>query len=120
MRILVVEDEVKLAEIIGRVLQAERYEVDLAFDGDHGLDLALAGAYDAIVLDRMVPGLDGLELCRHLRREGIQTPVLMLTARRELPERVEGLDAGADDYLGKPFAFAELQARIRALTRRGE
>ena len=120
MRILVVEDEVKLAEIIGRVLQAERYEVDLAFDGDHGLDLALAGAYDAIVLDRMLPGLDGLELCRHLRQEGIQTPVLMLTARRELPDRVEGLDAGADDYLGKPFAFAELQARIRALTRRGE
>ena len=120
MRILVVEDEVKLAEIIGRVLQAERYEVDLAFDGDHGLDLALAGAYDAIVLDRMLPGLDGLELCRHLRQEGIQTPVLMLTARRELPERVEGLDAGADDYLGKPFAFAELLARIRALTRRGE
>jgi DNA-binding response OmpR family regulator len=120
MRILVVEDEVKLAEIIGRVLQAERYEVDLAFDGDSGLDLALAGVYDAIVLDRMLPGLDGLELCRHLRQEGIQTPVLMLTARRELPDRVEGLDAGADDYLGKPFAFAELQARIRALTRRGE
>jgi DNA-binding response OmpR family regulator len=120
MRILVVEDEVKLAEIIGRVLQAERYEVDLAFDGDSGLDLALAGVYDAIVLDRMLPGLDGLEVCRHLRHEGIQAPVLMLTARRELPERVEGLDAGADDYLGKPFAFAELLARIRALTRRGE
>ncbi len=120
MRVLVIEDEVRLAEIIGRVLQAERYEADMAFDGDAGLDLALAGAYDVIVLDRMLPGIDGLEICRHLRKEGIQTPVLMLTARRELPERVEGLDAGADDYLGKPFAFAELLARIRALTRRGE
>lgn len=120
MRLLVIEDETRLADIIGRVLQAERYEADLAYDGDTRLDLALAGSYDASVLDRMLPGMDGLEICRHLRKGGIQTPVLMLTARRELPERVEGLDAGADDYLGKPFAFDELLARIRALTRCGE
>ncbi|HET7035121.1 MAG TPA: response regulator transcription factor [Thermomicrobiaceae bacterium] len=120
MRILVVEDEVGLAEVIARVLRRERYEVDLAHDGEQGLELALAGIYDAIVLDRMLPGIDGLELSRRLRRATVHTPVLILSARRELDERVEGLDAGADDYLGKPFAFAELLARLRALTRRGE
>lgn len=120
MRILVVEDEVGLADVIARVLRRERYEVDIAHDGEQGLELALAGIYDAIVLDRMLPGIDGLELSRRLRREAVHTPVLILSARRELDERVEGLDAGADDYLGKPFAFTELLARLRALTRRGE
>jgi len=120
MQILVIEDEVRLADIIRRVLQQERYDVEVAHDGDHGLDLALTGRYDAIILDRMLPKLDGLAIIRHLRAEHIGTPVLMLTARGELPERVEGLNAGADDYLGKPFAFEELLARLRALLRRRE
>ncbi|HLI51484.1 MAG TPA: response regulator transcription factor [Thermomicrobiaceae bacterium] len=120
MRVLVVEDEARLAELIARRLRHERYDVDLAADGCEGLDRAFTGSYDVIVLDRMLPALDGLELCRWLRRSQVQTPILMLTARRELEERVEGLDAGADDYLGKPFAFSELLARIRALTRRAE
>jgi DNA-binding response OmpR family regulator len=120
MRILVVEDERQLAGIIGKVLEREHYTVELAFDGDTGNELALSGIYDAIVLDRMLPGMDGLALCRQLRDAGLNTPVLILSARRELDERVEGLDAGADDYLGKPFAFKELLARVRALTRRRE
>lgn len=120
MRVLVVEDETRLAELIARRLRHECYDVDLAADGLEGLDRALTGSYDVIVLDRMLPELDGLDLCRRLRRSQIPTPVLMLTARRELEERVEGLNAGADDYLGKPFAFSELLARIRALTRRAE
>jgi DNA-binding response OmpR family regulator len=118
MRILVVEDEVQLATMIGRVLRDQQYDVDLAHDGTWGLELALTGSYDALVLDRMLPGLDGLALCRQLREAGIATPVLILSARRDTPERVEGLDAGADDYLGKPFALTELLARVRALTRR--
>lgn len=118
MRILVVEDEVRLADIIARVLQREQYEVDVAHDGDRGLELASSDSYDAIVLDRMLPGIDGLVLCQRIRALNVATPVLILSARRELPERVEGLDAGADDYLGKPFALTELVARIRALTRR--
>lgn len=120
MRVLVVEDEPRLADLIARRLRAERYEVDVAHDGPAGLDRGLTGAYDAIVLDRMLPGLDGVEVCRQIRAARVPTPVLMLTARRELEERVEGLDAGADDYLGKPFAFSELLARLRALTRRAE
>jgi DNA-binding response OmpR family regulator len=102
------------------VLTQERYDVDLAYDGASGLDSALTGAYDALVVDRMLPGQDGLAIVRTLRAERIDTPVLMLTALSELGERVEGLDAGADDYLGKPFAFEELLARLRALTRRAE
>jgi DNA-binding response OmpR family regulator len=120
MRLLVVEDEQRLAELIARRFRSEHYDVDLAFDGDDGLTRALSGGYDAIVLDRMLPGIDGVELCRRLRRMKVETPILMLTARRELEERVEGLNAGADDYLGKPFAFSELLARVRALTRRAE
>ncbi|HVX30443.1 MAG TPA: response regulator transcription factor [Nitrolancea sp.] len=120
MRVLVVEDESRLAELIARRLRHEHFEVDLAFDGCEGFERALTGGYDVIILDRMLPGLDGIDVCRRLRRSGIQTPILMLTARRELDERVEGLEAGTDDYLGKPFAFAELLARIRALTRRAE
>jgi DNA-binding response OmpR family regulator len=120
MRVLVVEDEAQLATLIGRVLREQHYDVDLAHDGLLGLNLALSETYDAIVLDRMLPGLDGLELCRQMRDAGVATPVLILSARRETPERVEGLDAGADDYLGKPFALSELLARVRALTRRRE
>jgi DNA-binding response OmpR family regulator len=120
MRILVIEDEIRLARIIQRLLKQERFEVELAFDGDTGLNLALTGSYDALILDRMLPGQDGLEIVRALRAEGLATPVLMLTARSELPERVEGLNSGADDYLGKPFAFEELLARLRALLRRSE
>lgn len=120
MRVLVVEDEVRLAELIARRLWSEHFEVDLAYDGRDGLAPALTGSYDVIVLDRMLPEIDGLEVCRQMRRARMPTPVLILTSRRELEERVEGLDAGADDYLGKPFAFSELLARIRALTRRAE
>lgn len=120
MRLLIVEDETRLAELIARRFRTEHYEVDLAYDGSDGLTHALTGCYDAIVLDRMLPGIDGTEVCRRLRRSNVATPILMLTARRELEERVEGLDAGADDYLGKPFAFSELLARVRALTRRAE
>jgi DNA-binding response OmpR family regulator len=118
MRVLVVEDEEQLAGIVGQLLERHGYAVDLAYDGLSGLDLALTGNYDAIVLDRMLPGMDGLAVCHEMRVAGISTPVLILSARRELPERVEGLDAGADDYLGKPFALTELVARVRALTRR--
>jgi len=120
MRILLIEDERRLAQLIAQVLTQERFDVDVAYDGGEGLDLALRGTYDAIILDRMLPGRDGIVLLRALRREGIATPTLMLTARSELGERVEGLDAGADDYLGKPFAFEELLARLRALLRRAD
>jgi DNA-binding response OmpR family regulator len=120
MRILVIEDDERLARVIARVLRQERFDVELAHDGNTGLDRALTGAYDALIVDWMLPGRDGLEIIRELRAEQIATPALMLTARGELPQRVEGLDAGADDYLGKPFAFEELLARLRALLRRGE
>ncbi|HUZ02786.1 MAG TPA: response regulator transcription factor [Thermomicrobiaceae bacterium] len=120
MRVLVVEDEEKLADLVARMLKAERFDVDVALDGPTGLERAMNASFDAVVLDRMLPGMDGLEVCRRLRSARVMTPVLVLTARRELNERVQGLDAGADDYLGKPFAFSELLARLRALTRRGE
>jgi two-component system OmpR family response regulator len=120
MRILIIEDDDRLARVMARVLQQERFDVDVANDGERGLELALSGIYDAAIVDWMLPGRDGLEIVRGLRAERIATPILMLTARGELPQRVQGLDAGADDYLGKPFAFAELLARLRALTRRGE
>lgn len=118
MRILVVEDEEHLASIIARVLAQERFDVDLATTGPDGLDLALTGAYDVIILDRMLPGKDGATVVREMRADGVNTPVLMLTALADLPDRVEGLNAGADDYLGKPFAFEELIARLHALVRR--
>lgn len=118
MRVLVIEDEVKLADIIRRVLERQRYAVDVRHTGDEGLDMALSGGYDVIVLDRMLPEMDGIEVCRELRAAGVDTPVLILSALRELDQRVEGLDTGADDYLPKPFAFEELVARVRALTRR--
>jgi len=118
MRVLLVEDNTRLSRVIARVLQQERYDVDVAFDGDDGLDKALVGEYDVAIVDRMLPGMNGIDLVRALREEKIDTPILMLTALADLPERVQGLDAGADDYLGKPFAFDELLARLRALRRR--
>jgi two-component system, OmpR family, response regulator len=118
MRVLVVEDEAKLAALIRRVLTAERHVVDVAPDGVTAAALAERGPYDVIVLDRMLPDVDGVTLLRLLRTKGVVTPVLMLTALGAVEDRVDGLDAGADDYLPKPFAFAELIARIRALGRR--
>ena len=118
MRILVVEDEARLAAVLRRGLQEQGYAVDVALDGDDGLQLAEQEAYDLIVLDLLLPGLDGLTLCRRLRANRRSTPVLMLTARDGVEDRVAGLDSGADDYLIKPFAFRELAARVRALLRR--
>jgi len=118
MHILVVEDEQRLAFLLRRVLLEERHTVDLAYDGPTGLDLALSDTYDVVILDVMLPGLDGLEVCRQMRAERIMTPVLMLTARGAVEDRVVGLNVGADDYLVKPFAMEELLARINALLRR--
>ncbi len=118
MRVLVVEDEKKLGELVRRGLDEEGYAADLADRGEEALWMAKAVPYDAIVLDVMLPGADGFEICRRLRGNGVWAPVLMLTARDAVDDRVNGLDAGADDYLTKPFAFEELLARIRALTRR--
>jgi len=118
MRILVVEDEPKMGQLLRRVLVAERHVADLAPDGVSALALAAGEPYDVIVLDRMLPDMDGVEVLRLLRARGVTTPVLMLTALDGVEHRVAGLDAGADDYLAKPFAFAELLARLRALGRR--
>ena len=119
MRVLVVEDEVKMAALLRRGLTEDGLTVDIADQGERALLMAGATEYDAVVLDVMLPGIDGFETCRRLRRDGIWAPVLMLTARGSLVDRVSGLDGGADDYLVKPFAFAELLARLRALVRRG-
>ncbi len=119
MRILIVEDELKMAALLRRGLAEEGHAVDLAPHGQDALVRARATEYDAIVLDVMLPGLDGFEVCRRLRQTGVWSPVLMLTARDAVDDRVAGLDAGADDYLTKPFSFAELAARLRALARRG-
>jgi two-component system, OmpR family, response regulator len=118
MRILLVEDEPKMAAVVARGFRHEGYAVDVAHDGDDALVQARVYEYDAIVLDVMLPGPDGFEVCRTLRAEGLWPPVLMLTARDQVDDRVHGLDAGADDYLVKPFAFGELLARVRALLRR--
>ncbi|MEV4420119.1 response regulator transcription factor [Patulibacter sp. NPDC049589] len=119
MRVLVVEDDVKMGSLLKRGLTADGLVVDVAADGERGLLLAGSTAYDAIVLDVMLPGRDGFEVCRALREDGIWAPVLMLTARDAVDDRVRGLDTGADDYLTKPFSFVELSARLRALVRRG-
>ncbi len=119
MRILVVEDEQRLARLLRRVLMEERQTVDLVHDGASALDLALAGTFDLIILDLMLPDLDGIQVCTHLRAAQVMTPILMLTARGAVEDRVAGLNAGADDYLGKPFAMEELLARVNALLRRG-
>ena len=119
MRVLVVEDDPAISRFVVRGLREEQYRVDLAEDGMTGERLARDESFDAIVLDVLLPGMDGFAVCRSLRRHGVDTPVLMLTARDAVPDRIQGLDAGADDYLLKPFAFDELLARLRALTRRG-
>lgn len=119
MRLLVVEDEVRMAVLLRRGLGEEGYAVDVAADGPEGLWLAQENDYDVIVLDAMLPGLDGFEVCRRLRGSARWAPVLMLTARDTVEDRIRGLDAGADDYLVKPFALGELAARVRALLRRG-
>lgn len=118
MRLLLVEDEKKLADALEYILKKNKYGVDVAYDGETGQMLAESDVYDLIVLDRMLPGKEGVELLKELRQAGIHTPVLLLTARDSLEDRVEGLDAGADDYLVKPFATEELLARIRAMGRR--
>src|SRR4026207_48853 len=120
MRVLVVEDEMRMATLIRRGLGPEGFAADLAGTGEDALWMAAAHDYDAIVLDVMLPGFDGFETCRRLRGGGVWAPVLMLTARDSVEDRVAGLDTGADDYLVKPFAFAELLARLRALVRRGD
>jgi two-component system OmpR family response regulator len=119
MRVLIVEDELKMASLVRRGLTEEGHAADIAATGDDALWMAEAHPYDAIVLDVMLPGRNGFETCRALRRAGVWAPVLMLTARDAVDDRVAGLDAGADDYLTKPFSFAELLARLRALVRRG-
>ncbi len=120
VNVLVVEDEVKMAALIRRGLSEQGLTVDVADTGEHAVGMARSSTYDAIVLDVVLPGIDGFETCRQLRQEGIWSPVLMLTARGALEDRIAGLDGGADDYLTKPFAFAELLARLRALVRRGQ
>jgi two-component system, OmpR family, response regulator len=119
MRLLVVEDDAKLARALERGLQREGYAVDIADTGDSALSQATANDYDAVVLDVMLPGKDGFAVCREMRRNERWAPVLMLTARDQVSDRIRGLDAGADDYLVKPFDFGELLARLRALIRRG-
>ena len=120
MRVLVIEDEIRMARLVKRALEEEGHAVDVAGDGPEGLWMATENRYAALVLDVMLPGFDGFELCRRLREAGIWVPVLMLTARDEVGDRVRGLDAGADDYLVKPFSLLELAARLRALTRRDD
>jgi two-component system, OmpR family, response regulator len=120
MRVLVVEDELRMASLIRRGLVTEGLAADIAATGEDALWMAQAHEYDAIVLDVMLPGINGFETCRRLRKDGIWLPVLMPTARDSVEDRVAGLDTGADDYLVKPFAFAELLARLRALARRGD
>src|SRR3990172_9752640 len=118
MYILVVEDERRLAQVVRRVLEEEGHTVDLAHDGEEGLAMATDGSHDVIVLDVLLPGMDGFEVCRALRRDRMDTPVLLLTALARIDDRVPGPAARADDYLPKPFAFQELLARLRALGRR--
>ena len=118
MAILIIEDEKKLSNILKRALKSERYSIDIAFDGEEGLKKALKNAYSMIILDIMLPKKDGMEVCRELRKKGIHTPIIMLTARGAVEDRVAGLNVGADDYLIKPFGIDELFARIHAVLRR--
>lgn len=119
MRILLVEDDANLAQFIRKGLKEENYAVDVAADGEEGLDMALTNPYDLLILDIMLPKLDGLTLCHRVRAKGLTTPVLLLTARNTVETKVSGFDTGADQFLPKPFAFVELLAQIRALLRRG-
>lgn len=118
MRILIVEDEKRLAEALGQILSEAKYQTDIVYDGQDGLDYALSGQYDAVVLDVMLPRMDGFAVVRALRENKIGTPVILLTARSELTDKISGLDCGADDYMTKPFAPEELLARLRACMRR--
>jgi two-component system, OmpR family, response regulator len=118
MRILVVEDEHRIANSIKKGLEQEKYAVDVAYTGTDGYDMALGEEYDLILLDLMLPGMDGIQICKQLREKKNQTPILILTARGQVQDKVAGLDNGADDYLTKPFSFEELLARVRALVRR--
>lgn len=118
MHILIVEDEVKLAKAMKKALELQNYAVDLAFDGESGWEIASTEKVDAIILDVMLPKIDGFTLCRRLRKLGLKTPILLLTAKGQIGDKVQGLDAGADDYMVKPFSFEELFARLRALVRR--
>ncbi len=118
MRILVVEDEHKIANSIKKGLEHENYAVDVVYDGKQGYDYAVSEEYDLIILDRLLPKIEGVELCKKLREKSVHTAILLLTAKGQIGDKVEGLDAGADDYLVKPFAFTELFARVRALIRR--
>lgn len=118
MRVLIVEDEHKIAQSIKKGLEQEKFIADCVFDGQSGLDMAIAEGYDLIILDRMLPRIDGLEITKILREKHIHTPILILTAKGQIADKVDGLNTGADDYMTKPFAFTELLARVRALTRR--
>lgn len=118
MKLLLIEDEKELSEALFQILTKNKYSVDAVYDGEDGLDYALTGIYDVIILDIMLPKLDGLSLLKKIRKEGILTPVIMLTAKSQIEDRVVGLDLGADDYLTKPFAVEELLARLRSITRR--
>ncbi len=118
MYLLIVEDERRLAQLVRRVLEEEGHTVDTAYDGEEGLAMAMEGSHDVVILDILLPEIDGIEVCQSLRRNKVDTPVLLLTALDSVEDRVRGLDAGADDYLPKPFAFQELLARVRALGRR--
>ena len=120
MRVLIVEDDVKLASLIRRGLREEGLTADVAINGEDALWMAAEGGYDVVILDLTLPGIDGLETCRRLRENNVRTPIMMLTARGEIEDRIEGLNQGADDYLVKPFSFGELLARVHALARRGE
>ncbi len=118
MRILIVEDEKRLAEALAEILTEQKYSTDVVHDGVSGLDYAMSGIYDGIILDVMLPGMNGFEVVRSMREDQVSTPVLLLTAKDEIADKVRGLDSGADDYLTKPFSTEELLARVRALTRR--
>jgi DNA-binding response OmpR family regulator len=118
MKVLIIEDEHKIANLLKQGLEQERFVADVAYDGTSGFDLASSEPFDVIILDRLLPGMDGLEICKKLRVQENHTPILMLTAKGQIMDKVEGLNSGADDYLTKPFAFEELLARIKALVRR--
>ena len=118
MQILIVEDDVRLASAVSKILEENNYQVDVVYDGQSGFDYAVTGIYDVVILDVMLPKMDGFEVAKRLRRANVDTPVLMLTARAQIPDKIEGLDSGADDYMTKPFSPAELLAHLRALTRR--
>jgi len=118
MRILIVEDEIRLADSIGELMKEQKYAVDIVYNGKDGYDYAVSGIYDVVILDIMLPGMNGFEIVKSLRKDKINTPVILLTARDETSDKVRGLDCGADDYMTKPFQVDELLARVRALSRR--